>query len=135
MTRPLSVLIVDDNFDSAGSLAALLKLRAHNVRVATTLLSGWAAASAERPDVAVLDLKLTDGSGYDLASELAALPGGAPVMVAVNGTDLDDQRAAAVGIARHFLKRSDPSGLIEFLRTCGAKPVTSAGQRAAGADS
>jgi len=116
--HPLFVLIVDDLPDAAASLAALLELYGYDVRTADSVAAGGRAALAERPDVAILDVGLGDGSGYDLASELAALPGGPPVMVAWSGYGADPVRAARAGIARHFLKGRDPTELVDYLATC-----------------
>jgi DNA-binding response OmpR family regulator len=116
--HPLSVLIVDDVADAAASLAALLEMYGYAVRTADSVAAGWLAALAERPDVAVLDVGLGDGSGYDLASELAALPDGPPVIVAWSGYEQNRVRAAGAGIARHFVKGGDPTELVEYLGTC-----------------
>jgi CheY-like chemotaxis protein len=121
--RDLSVLIVDDLPDAAETLALLLEAYGHRVRTAGSVAAGWNAALASPPDVAVLDLGLPDGSGYDLASELAALPGGPPVVVVLSGYPPEPDRAAAVGIVRHFMKGNSPDELIAFLRTCGSAPA------------
>jgi CheY-like chemotaxis protein len=116
--RDLSVLIVDDLPDAAESLAALLGAYGYSVRTAGSVAAGWEAAYSSPPDVAVLDLGLPDGSGYDLASELASLPGGPPVIVALSGYEPDPVRAAAVGVVRHFRKGDSSAELLAFLRTC-----------------
>ena len=119
--RPLYVLIVDDRPDAAESLALLLEQYGYDVRTAGSVATGWAAALDRPPDVAVLDFALGDGSGYDLASELAALAHGPPVVVTWSGYEADAGAAAAVGVARHFLKGDSPHKLLAFLRTC--RPV------------
>jgi len=123
--RPLSVLIVDDLPDAAASLAALMELYGYSVRTAGSVAAGWRAALAERPDVAIIDVGLPDGSGYDLASELAALPGGPPVLVAWSGYEPDHRQAAAAGIVHHFLKGENPDTMLSFLRTCRTAPSRS----------
>jgi DNA-binding response OmpR family regulator len=121
--RPLSVLVVDDYPDAAASLAALLALHGYAVRAADSVAAAWRAVLAETPDVAVLDIGLRDGSGYDLASELAALTGGGPVIVALSGYEPDPGQAATVGIARHFTKGRSLDELVTFLGTCVPAPT------------
>lgn len=115
--HPLSVLIVDDYPDAAHSLAVLLELSGHAVTVALSCEEARKAA-ATSPDVVLMDLGLPDGSGYDLAWELARSPARAPVLVSLSGFNPDPERAARVGIARQFIKPVGPADLLAYLRDC-----------------
>ena len=126
-TSPLSVLIVDDYPDTAASLAVVLEFEGHAVTVAQSCREAREALAGGVPDVIVMDLGLPDGNGYDLARELADLPGRRPVLVSVSGFNPDPERAARVGFARSFVKPADPSVLSAFLRTCSAGRPPAAG--------
>ncbi len=63
----LQVLVVDDNIDGAESLAMLLRLAGHEVKVAHTGASALETAVTDPPDVAVLDIGLPGMDGYSLA--------------------------------------------------------------------
>src|SRR5260370_35333328 len=78
---PLRVLVVDDCPDTTASLAQLLRLWGHDVRVAGDGLEALAAAAAFRPDVILLDLGLPglDGCGVARRLRRAGGPGRALV--------------------------------------------------------
>ena len=60
------VLVVDDNADSADSMAALLQLWGHDVQVACDGPTALAVAAERRPDVVLLDIGLPGMTGYNL---------------------------------------------------------------------
>ena len=121
MHRPLRVLVVDDHPDTAESTAALLAL--HGFRATHALDCGGAvrAALAEPPDVAVIDVLMPGGDGFELAARLGELglprP---PLLVAVTGRPLswDRQRALAAGFRAYLTKPVPPDELVELLRRC-----------------
>src|SRR5689334_11931204 len=121
--HPLSVLIVDEHPDLAMRLATLLELDGHTARYATAHRDARTLAHPSPPDVAVLDLGLPDGSGYDLAADLAQLPASPPVLVTWSEHEHDAARAAAAGVVRHFRKGGPLEDLLAFLRTCRGTPM------------
>src|SRR5206468_3362054 len=56
--RPRRVLVVDDNRDAAESVALMLRLDGHDVRVAHDGPAALEAAQAFRPEVVLLDIGL-----------------------------------------------------------------------------
>src|SRR5262249_53975038 len=64
------VLVVDDNMDSAESMAMLLRLRGHEVRLAYDGPSALEEARAFHPDLLFLDLDLPKIDGYEVARRL-----------------------------------------------------------------
>jgi len=113
-TAARRILIVDDNVDSAESMAVLLRLEGHE---ALTLHEGErvvAAAREFRPDVILLDIGLPGISGYDVARALRGDPEVAAVrLVAVSGYGRaeDRERARAAGFDEHLVKPVDFSAL------------------------
>ena len=85
-TRPLTILIVDDWPDSAESLADILRLSGgHQVKVAYDGAAAICLASAQSFDVVLLDLEMPRLDGCQVAEHILALPGEAPLLIAVSG--------------------------------------------------
>src|SRR5690606_28548101 len=64
------ILVVDDNRDSADSLAMLLRARGSDIRVAYDGHRAIEEAQAFIPDLVLLDIGLPDMSGYEVARRL-----------------------------------------------------------------
>jgi len=122
----LRILIVEDNRDSADSMAAILRMLGHEVSVAYDSGAALALAGDFAPDGALLDIGLPDVNGYELAMQLKALPGGADVALFAltgYGQDEDRRRAAEAGFARHFTKPVDIAELASAIEAeCASRP-------------
>jgi signal transduction histidine kinase/ActR/RegA family two-component response regulator len=117
---PLRILLVDDNIDAAVSQGVLLELRHHQVRVAHTGHDALEAATQFAPQVALLDLRLPDTTGYALASALRALPGGDRlVCIAQTGWEepVDRAQQTAAGFAAYLVKPVDWGTLDQLLES------------------
>lgn len=117
---PLRILLVDDNIDAAVSQGVLLELRHHQVRVAHTGHDALEAAAHFAPQVALLDLRLPDTTGYALASALRALPGGDRlVCIAQTGWEepVDRAQQTAAGFAAYLVKPVDWGTLDQLLES------------------
>src|SRR3954451_414092 len=68
----LRILVVDDNRDSAESLALMLQMIGHDARSVPDGLSGLETAQAFRPEVMFLDIAMPRLNGYDLARRIRA---------------------------------------------------------------
>jgi PAS domain S-box-containing protein len=104
---PLRVLVVDDNLDAAGSLAALLALLGHTVRVAHDGPEGLRVAEEFLPDLAFLDIGLPGMSGYDLARAIRRQrPLQQVVLIALTGWGAhgDQQQSHEAGFDQHLTK-------------------------------
>jgi PAS domain S-box-containing protein len=112
------VLIADDNKDAADSLAMLLNLSGHELRVAYSGRAALALAQTFRPHVAVLDIGMPDMSGYEVARELRRESWGALVcLVALTGWGQPDdrRRAQEAGFDHHLTKPIDPEALAALI--------------------
>ena len=112
------VLAADDNRDAAESLAALLRLQGHEVRLA---FDGEAAIEATRdfvPEVALLDLGMPKQSGLEVARHIRRQAWGNSVyIIALTGWGQESDRARAreAGFDAHLVKPVEPGALTRVL--------------------
>jgi CheY-like chemotaxis protein/two-component sensor histidine kinase len=124
MPAPKRILIVDDNADSANSLAQVLGLDGH---VAEPVYSGREAlqrVTEFKPQVVLLDLGLPEMDGYEVARRLRARPELADIrIVALTGYgQLEDlRRTREVGFDEHLTKPLDFGALARMLM--GGEPL------------
>jgi CheY-like chemotaxis protein len=111
------VLVVDDNRDSADTMAALLRAKGHEVRVAYDGVEGAGAATAFKPDVLLLDIGLPKLNGLDLAREIRGKLGHDVLLIAITGMgqDEDRRRSMEAGFDHHFTKPVDLAELDRLL--------------------
>jgi CheY-like chemotaxis protein len=112
------VLIVDDNRDSADSLALLLELAGSQTRVAYDGLGALDEAAAFRPELVLLDIGLPRLNGYEVARRMRTQPGGESIMlVALTGwgQEEDRRRSKEAGFDGHLVKPVDPATLTRLL--------------------
>ena len=117
------VLLVDDNRDFVTSLAALLQLEGHDVRMTYEAMSAVTVAENFRPHIAFLDLGMPKVSGYELARQLRAQAcNSETVLVAVTGWDKekDRQMSREAGFDLHLVKPVDPDQIIDAVRNAAA---------------
>ena len=116
--RPLRVLVVEDYADAATTTAEVLRLDGHHVWVAADGPRALQAASAEEPDVVLLDLGLPGMDGYTLARRLAAVCRRKPYLIAVSGFGGAEfrRRSRKAGIDLYLVKPADPEQLLAILR-------------------
>jgi CheY-like chemotaxis protein len=144
-TRPLRVLIVEDNVDAAEMLELAVTHLGHLTRVAHDGASAVTAATEFTPDVIFLDIGLPIMNGYDVAQALRAQPQFSHVHIAAVtgwGQDEDRRRAREAGCDSHFTKPLSPAALEELLgkiaapelddSRAGATPRTRHGDSGAG---
>jgi PAS domain S-box-containing protein len=111
------LLVVDDNEDSASTVAELLKMSGNEVSVAHDGTSAVERMSSFRPDVVLLDIGLPDINGYEVARRIRRLEGvRQPILIALTGwgQQQDKQAAAQAGFDHHWTKPVDPARLQEL---------------------
>jgi CheY-like chemotaxis protein len=118
--RPLRLLIVDDNKDTADTLAMLLRLNGHEVSTAASGPAGLQAARSETPDVVLLDLGLPGIDGYEVARRIREKTD-KPLLIAVTGYGQaeDRERSKEAGFEHHLVKPVDPLKLQDLLMEFG----------------
>ncbi len=114
------ILIADDNRDAAESLAMLLQLHDHDVRVVHDGQSALAAFAEFQPEVALLDIGMPELNGYEVARSVRqGSLGRATTLIAITGwgQDRDKAHALAAGFNHHFTKPVDPDRIVDILRS------------------
>ena len=112
------ILVVDDNADSADSLAQLLELLGNEVRTAYDGQAGVAAAGEFRPAVMLCDIGMPKLNGYEAVRRVRAEEWGkGMVLVALTGWGQDDdrQRSAEAGFDHHLVKPVEFAALTKLL--------------------
>jgi CheY-like chemotaxis protein len=116
--RPLRILIVEDDSDTAESLALLLRLQGHIIFAASDGPAAIEAAESTNPDVVLLDIGLPKMDGYEVARRLqqARWPK-KPLLIAITGYGQQAERLRAydAGIDIHLTKPVAPEELLRFL--------------------
>jgi len=111
------VLVVEDDPDLAALEADVLKLRGHEVDVASNGREALEAVGRARPDLILLDIKMPVMNGREFADEYRRRePTTAPIMV-VTAADDAQRRAAEVGASGWIAKPFDPDVLLEKVTT------------------
>jgi PAS domain S-box-containing protein len=124
------ILVADDNQDAADSLAMILEMGGHEVRVARDGRAALSLAQTFRPDTALLDIGMPQLNGYEVAQALRQEPWGAGItLIALTGwgQESDRQKAIDAGFDRHLTKPIDPDAL-ESLLSERAWPAVKAAQ-------
>jgi signal transduction histidine kinase/DNA-binding response OmpR family regulator len=114
----LRVLVVDDNRDSAASLAFLLEDQGHQVRTANDGLAALEVVEDFDPEAVVLDIGLPRLNGYETARRMRAQPRPKPLLlVALTGYGHEENRiqAQAAGFDHHLVKPVDLEVLQQLL--------------------
>ena len=115
---PRRILVVDDNRDSATSLATFLKLFGNETYTAFDGREAVGVAAAIEPDVVLLDIGMPKMNGYDAARRIRAQSWGHRViLVAVTGWGQNEDRRKAheAGFNCHMVKPVDPAHLMTLL--------------------
>jgi len=119
--RPMKryrMLVVDDNRDSAESLALLLKLTGHETHTALDGEAALAAAQATRPDVVLLDIGMPKLNGYDACRRIRSEPWGQDMILIAQtgwGQEDDRRRTEEAGFDGHVVKPVDPDDLMKMV--------------------
>lgn len=112
------VLVIDDSVATAQSMARVLELWNHDVRVCYDAASALTVAQEFQPEVVLSDISLPEMDGYQLAKQLRQLPGMDKTrLIAITGHGQEDdrQRSSEAGFDQHLLKPVSPDLLAEIM--------------------
>jgi CheY-like chemotaxis protein/anti-sigma regulatory factor (Ser/Thr protein kinase) len=117
------ILVVDDNADSARTLALLLKKAGNTVAVAFTGTEAIERIAADRPEIVFLDIGLPGMSGLEVAQRVRGdekLNSCFLVALSGYGQDEDREKSTAAGFDCHLVK---PVNLQELTAVLCRLPV------------
>jgi CheY-like chemotaxis protein len=123
--RPLTVLVVDDDRDTADSTSDLMRLWGHRALVAYDGPSALALYDAFRPGVVLLDVDMPKVDGCEVARRLRRdYPQDGALIVAVSGWGRveDCRRCTEAGVDRFLIKPTDPDELHRLLQRAAGVP-------------
>jgi PAS domain S-box-containing protein len=112
--RGYRILVVDDNQDSADSLAMLLRASGAKAQATYDGVSALEVISSQQPDVVVLDLGMPGMDGYSVAHQIRQnLCSERVTLIALSGwgQEQDRLRSLAVGFDHHLTKPIDLNAL------------------------
>ena len=120
-------LVVDDNRDSADSMAAFLRLLGHEVQTANDGIEAVESAERFRPDIILMDIGMPRLNGYEATQRIRKQPWGQEIaIIALTGwgQDADRERSRAARCDAHLVKPvslSDLSRLLNSMPTRGRR--------------
>jgi CheY-like chemotaxis protein len=106
-TRPLSVMVVDDNVDAAQMLSTILELHGHTVTVIERPSAALDILRQKSYDLLVLDIGLPEMDGYELARRIRSMPetsNACLVALSGYGQAQDKMLSRAAGFQHHLVK-------------------------------
>jgi two-component system response regulator AtoC len=112
------VLIVDDDRATSAGMADVVEEWGYEAEVADTMKAGWNAVSKLVPDVAIVDLKLPDGSGLDLLHRIKETYPDVSVVILTGHATVDSAvKALKVGAEDYVTKPVDLPRLQVILKS------------------
>jgi len=122
VTGQRRILVVDDNRDSAPSLAMMLELMRNEARSTYDGLEALEMAEKFLPDIILLDIGMPRMNGHDACRQIRQEPWGKDVvLVAMTGWGQEDDRRRSrdAGFDFHLVKPIEFAALEELLVTVG----------------
>jgi CheY-like chemotaxis protein len=101
------ILVVDDNRDSAASMAMMLQLTGNEVRTAHDGIEAVEVAEVFRPEVILMDVGMPRLNGYEATRRIREQPWGRPVIIVALtgwGQEGDKLQARESGCNGHLVK-------------------------------
>jgi PAS domain S-box-containing protein len=121
------ILIVDDNRDSAESLAMLLEITGNKTHMAHDGVEAIEVIEKYRPEVVLLDIGLPRLNGHDVCRRIREKPWGKNIVfIALTGwgQEEDRRKSEEAGFNGHFVKPVDYDNLLELLSSLTTRSAT-----------
>lgn len=117
MSEPNRILLIEDDPAVGGSLQDGLQREGYRVSWETTGEAGAARALEQGTDLIILDVRLPDGSGFDLCRRLRQLKLRQPIlMLTVRGDEMDKVLGLEMGADDYMTKPYSLSELLSRIR-------------------
>lgn len=119
IARP-RVLCVDDNRDTADTVAEVLSLSGYEAQACYDGAAALALADHFVPDICLIDFNMPGMDGDEVALRLRAA-GHAPVLIAVTAMSNEEscRRIESAGFHLHLIKPVAPARLVELIERAG----------------
>ncbi|MDD4956843.1 MAG: response regulator [Candidatus Omnitrophica bacterium] len=106
---PKKVLIIDDEKDVSITLLYRLKAKGYHVFAAETGAEGIEKASAEKPDMIILDFRLPDMKASEVADTIRSMQGmaGVPVILITASVEDMEEKSKECGAVGYLGKPID----------------------------
>ena len=119
-----TILVVEDDEAFRAILVKALDARGYDVRGVADARSAIAAARADSPEMAVVDLKLQEDSGLDVVRELKAIDATTAIVVLTGyGSIATALESIRLGAVHYLTKPTDPDRILAaFDRGLAARP-------------
>jgi DNA-binding response OmpR family regulator len=108
----VKILVVDDDADLLALVAFALMQAGYVVVKAADARSAVKLAAAEAPDLAILDINLPDGTGFDVCESVRAGSSIPIMMLTARGEEEDLVRALELGADDYLTKPFSPRTLL-----------------------
>ena len=116
MTRPVQILLVDDEIAIQRAMAPLLRSRGYSVTVAGSGREALEAAERDRPDLIILDLGLPDMDGTDVCRQVRERSDTPILILSARGAEQDKVAALDHGADDYVTKPFGPEELMARIR-------------------
>ena len=116
MSRPVHVLLVDDELSIQRATAPLLRSRGFSVSLAGTGHDALVTFERERPDLVILDLGLPDMEGSEVCRRIRARADTPIVILSARGAEKDKVAALDGGADDYVTKPFGPEELLARIR-------------------
>src|SRR5881227_4334674 len=127
--EPYRIIVVEDHASTAEALQRFLTTVGYKVYIAPDIASARALAKAIEFDVLLSDLRLPDGTGWDLMQELSAMKPIRAIAISGHNTDVDIERSRKVGFLDHIAKPLVAEQLTAAIERAVANPRPAATRR------
>jgi CheY-like chemotaxis protein len=115
----LSILCVEDHYDTAEAMCLLLQMEGHTVQLAGDIGSAVNLARGGRFDLLLCDVGLPDGDGRQLLRQLRQEPGHADlrgIILSAHGMEQDVESAMAAGYDAYLKKPVQMGELLALVK-------------------
>jgi CheY-like chemotaxis protein len=112
----LKILVVEDHIDTAKMMRLVLERYGYEVRFATSVAEGLAAADQERFDVCICDFRLPDDNGASLSHQLLTKHNLKSICLTGDVAVMDLESDPASGFAACLTKPLDIEQMLRTIR-------------------
>jgi CheY-like chemotaxis protein len=112
------ILLVEDHDDTVRVTKIILEREGHRVTSAGSVAEALQLARNSLFDLAIIDGKLPDGTGWELLPELRKIQPLPAIAVTAHAMKQDVQRSIDVGFCVHLSKPIEVSALRSAIRAC-----------------